>query len=92
MGACGPLVSAQDAVVRQGDLAQQRHLAPADQADIGDPLVGSPERADRHTGGPDPVKPATRWMRGVSKASASITCGNQNFSMSESMRSAAAYE
>jgi len=50
----GPLIQAQRAMVRQGHRPRQGPLAAADQADSGDRVVGSPERAHSDDGGAPP--------------------------------------
>src|SRR6266542_5340542 len=47
----GELIQEQEAMVRQGHLLQHGQLAAADQADIGDRVVGSPEREHSADGG-----------------------------------------
>jgi hypothetical protein len=62
-------------MVHQAPLARHGHLAAADHAHLGDGVVGGVERAHRDEGGAPPVRPATRGMRVVSRASARRSAG-----------------
>src|SRR6266850_7054697 len=61
-------------MVRQRHLPRRRHLATADQADSGTGVLGGAKRVGRNAVRA-PVSPATRWMRVVSMASASVMAG-----------------
>ena len=71
------LMQEQDAMVRQGPLPRQGPLAAADQADVGDGMVGGPEGARRDEAVRPPIRPATRGMQVVSRASAKRLAGRR---------------
>ena len=62
-------------VVRQRHLAGQRHLAATDQPHIGDGVVGARNGRVVTKAVRSPVRPATRWMRVVSRASGRVISG-----------------
>jgi hypothetical protein len=61
--------------MRQGHLPWRGELAAADQADIGDCMVRGMDRAGGDDGMRPVVRPATRWIRVVSSASAGLIAG-----------------
>jgi hypothetical protein len=71
----GPRIEAQDAVVRLRHLARYGYLTAADHADVGNGVVGGATRPGGDARGARPVRPATRWMRVVSRASARVMSG-----------------
>jgi hypothetical protein len=58
------------------DLARPRHLTPTDQAHSGDGVSGARNGRVATTAVRPPVRPATRGMRVVSRASARLIAGN----------------
>jgi hypothetical protein len=63
------------AVVGQRHVARHRHVAAPDQPDIRDGVMGGRNRRVVTTAVQSPVRPATRWMRVVSVASARVIAG-----------------
>jgi hypothetical protein len=63
--ALGPFIQKEHAVVRQRHFAGHRHLAPADQPRIRDGVVGARKGRVVTKAVRPPVRPATRWMRGL---------------------------
>jgi hypothetical protein len=62
-------------MVRPRPLARQRHLAPADQPHVGDGVVGARHGRVVMKAVGSPLRPATRWRRVVSRASARVRSG-----------------
>jgi hypothetical protein len=56
-------------------VARHRHVAATDEADVGDGVVRRPEGTTVATAARAPVRPATRWMHVVSRASVRLTAG-----------------
>src|SRR5262245_27793081 len=73
--ALGQFIQAAHAVVGQRHLARQRHLAAADEPHIRDGVVGARHGRVVTHAVRSPVRPATRWMRVVSMASARVIAG-----------------
>jgi hypothetical protein len=75
--ACGEFIQEAHAVVGPRHLARPRPVAPADQPHIGDGVMGDAERPGRDQGRRGaPLRPATRWRRVVSAASAGGMAGS----------------
>ena len=70
-----PFIQEEDAVVGQRHVARQRHLAPTDQPDIRDGVMGGAKRAGREHPVAAPMRRATGLMRMVSTASARVITG-----------------
>jgi hypothetical protein len=62
-------------MVRQRDFARPWHLAAPDQPHIGDGVVGARNGRVVTKAVRSPVRPATRWMRVVSRASGRVISG-----------------
>jgi len=71
------LMQEQDAMVRQGQLPRQGPLAAADHAHIGDGVVGARKGRVVTTAMRPRVRPATRSIRVVSRASAKRIAGRR---------------
>ena len=56
-------------------VARRRHVAATDEADVGDGVVRRPEGTTVATAARAPMRPATRWMHVVSRASARVIAG-----------------
>jgi hypothetical protein len=74
----GPFIQEEHAMVGQRHVTRHRHVAPADQPRIRDGVV----RGARHgrvvtNAVRSPVRPATRWIRVVSMASARVIAGRR---------------
>jgi hypothetical protein len=63
------------AMERQRHLARHRHVVAADQPRIGDGVMGARHSRVVIKAVRTPVRPATRWMRVVSMASARVMAG-----------------
>ena len=61
-------------MVRQRHFTRHWHLA-ADQADIGEGMMGGAKRVRVTQAVRSPVRPVTQWMRVVSRASGRVTAG-----------------
>jgi hypothetical protein len=68
--ALGPFIQEEYAMVGQRDLARHRHVPLTDQSRSRDGLVGARNGRVVTNAVRAPVRPATRWMRVVSMASA----------------------
>jgi hypothetical protein len=73
--ALGQLIQEEHAMVCQRHLSRHRHLVPTDQHRMRDGLEGARHGRAVTKAVRAPVKPATRWMRVVSMASASVIAG-----------------
>jgi hypothetical protein len=71
----GQFIQEAHAVVGQRHLARHRHLAAADQPHIRDGMMGGAKGAGVTHAVRSPVRPATRWIRVVSMASARVIAG-----------------
>jgi hypothetical protein len=71
----GPRTQKEHAVVRPRHFPGHRHLAAADQAHIREGVVGARKGRVVTEAVRAPVRPATRWMRVVSRASGSVMAG-----------------
>jgi hypothetical protein len=71
----GPCIQEEHAVVGQRHLARHRHVAPTDQPHIRARVVGGRNGRVVTNAVRAPVRPATRWMRVVSMASARVIAG-----------------
>jgi hypothetical protein len=56
-------------------VARHRHVAATDEANVGDGVVRRPEGTTVATAARAPMRPATRWMHVVSRASVRLTAG-----------------
>jgi hypothetical protein len=72
----GPFIQEEHAVVCQRHIAGHRHVPPADQPRIQDGVVGRATRGVVTHAVRSPVRPATRWIRVVSMASARVIAGS----------------
>jgi hypothetical protein len=71
----GQFIQEEHAIVGQRHFARHRHVAPADQPRIREGVVGRAKgRVVTHAVW-SPVRPATRWIRVVSIASARVIAG-----------------
>jgi len=74
--ALGPCIQEAHAMVGQRHVAQYRHMPAADQPRIRDGVVGGAPNGRVVTNAVrSPVRPATRWIRVVSMASARVIAG-----------------
>jgi hypothetical protein len=73
--ALGRFIQEEHAIVGQRHFARHRHVAPADQSRIRDGVVGARKGRVVTTAVQAPVRPATRWMRVVSRASGRAIAG-----------------
>jgi hypothetical protein len=73
--ALGELIQAQDAVVGPRHVAWPRHLAAAGPPDVRNGVVGGRNGRVVTKAVRSPVRPATRWMRLASMASARVMAG-----------------
>jgi hypothetical protein len=71
----GQFIRAEHAMVGQQHVARHRHVASADQPRIRDGMVRRATSAGRDQRRTVPVRPATLWMRVVSRASARVMAG-----------------
>jgi hypothetical protein len=78
------------AVVRQRHVARHRHLAPTDQPDIREGVVGRETRGVVTNAVRSSMRPATRWMRVISMASVYAITGQVVVSRCTSLDVAAA--
>jgi hypothetical protein len=76
----GPCIQKEHAVVRQRHLPGHRHLPAADQADIGDDVVGARHGRVVTRAVRAPVRSATRGRRVVLTASGSVITGRMRAS------------
>ena len=70
-----PFIQEEDAVVGQRHVARHRHVTPTDQPDVREGMLGGRHGRVVTTAVRSPVRPATRWMRVVSRASARVMAG-----------------
>jgi hypothetical protein len=70
------LIEEEYPVVRQRDFPRNRHLAAADQPHVGDGGCGVRQGRAVTSAVRAPVRPATRWTRVVSRASARVIGGS----------------
>jgi len=70
--ALGPFIEEEPAAVRRRHLPRPRHLTAADEPHIRDGLVGARKGRVVTRAVRAPVRPATRWMRVVSRSSATV--------------------
>ena len=70
-----PFIQEEDAVVGQRHVARHRHVTPTDQPDVREGMLGGRHGRVVTTAVRPPVRPATRWMRVVSRASARVMAG-----------------
>jgi hypothetical protein len=70
-------IQQEDAVVDQGHLPWQRHLPAADQSHIRDGVMEVRHGRVVTNAVRSPVRPATRWRRVVSRASARVSAGTR---------------
>jgi hypothetical protein len=73
----GPFIQEEPAVVGQRHLARQRHVASADQPHLGDGVMGARHGRVVTKAVRSPVRPATLWMRVVSRASTRVMAGRR---------------
>src|SRR5262245_55904712 len=78
-------IETEHAVVRQRHFAWQVDLAAADSPGVRDRMVRGAKRARGDDGGTVPMRPATRWMRVVSRASARLIAGRMGVSRRASL-------
>jgi hypothetical protein len=71
----GPFIEEAHAVVREAPLTRPWHVAAADQPHVRDSVVGVRHGRAVTSAVRSPVRPATRWRRVVSSASARVIAG-----------------